>query len=77
MKNNAPFISCVSKINGTFIKNAEDLDVKMPMYNLIKYSKSYSKTSGTLRNYYKDFSIDPITNYESFQVQNKYYRKNS
>ena len=49
----------------------------MSMNNLIEYSKSYSKTSGTLRSYYKDISIDPITNYESFPVQNKYYRKNS
>ena len=47
LKNNAPFISCVSKINGTLIDNAEDLDVVMPMYNLIEYSKNCSKTSGT------------------------------
>ena len=29
-KNNAPFINCISKINGTLIDNAEDLDVAMP-----------------------------------------------
>ena len=40
-KNNAPFINCISKINGTKIDNAEDLDVVMPMYNLLEYSKSY------------------------------------
>ena len=33
-KNNAPFINCISKINGVKIDNAEDLDVVMPMYNL-------------------------------------------
>ena len=27
LKNNAPFRSCVSKINHTFIDNAEDLDI--------------------------------------------------
>ena len=48
LKNNAPFISCVSKIKGTLIDNAEDLDIAMPIYNLIEYSKNYSKTSGTL-----------------------------
>ena len=32
-KNNAPFISCISKINGVKIDNAEDLHVVMPMYN--------------------------------------------
>ena len=33
-KNNAPFINCISKINGLKIDNAEDLDVVLPMYNL-------------------------------------------
>ena len=46
-RNNAPFISCISKINGVSIDNAEDLDVVIPMYSLIEYSKNYSKTSGT------------------------------
>ena len=35
-KNNAPFINCISKINNVLIGNAEDLDVVMPMYNLLK-----------------------------------------
>ena len=42
-KNNAPFINCISKINGVQIDNAEDLDVVMPMYNLLEYSKNYKK----------------------------------
>ena len=45
-KNNAPFISCISKINGKLVKIPEDLDVVMPMYNLLEYSKNYQKTSG-------------------------------
>ena len=45
LKNNAPFISWISKINNTLIDNAEDLDIVIPMYNLIEYSKNYSKTS--------------------------------
>ena len=44
-KNNAPFINCISKINGIKIDNAEDLDVVMPMYNLLEYSKNYKKTT--------------------------------
>ena len=40
-KNNAPFINCISKINGAKIDNAEDSDVVMPMYNLLEYSKNY------------------------------------
>ena len=42
-KNNAPFINCISKINDIKIDNAEDLDVVMPMYNLLEYSKNYIK----------------------------------
>ena len=37
-KNNAPFINGISKINGIKIDNAEDLDVVMPMYNLLECS---------------------------------------
>ena len=47
-KSNAPFINCISKINGVKIDNAEDLDVVMPMYNLLEYSKNYRKTTGSL-----------------------------
>ena len=53
-KNNAPFINCISKINGIKIDNAEDLDVVMPKYNLLEYSKSYRKTTGSLWNNYRD-----------------------
>ena len=42
-KNNAKFINCISKINRVQIDNAEDLDVIMPMYNLLEYSKNYKK----------------------------------
>ena len=40
------------------IENAEDLDIVMPMYNLLKYSKNYSMTSGRLWNYYRDEIAD-------------------
>ena len=39
-KNNALFINCISKINGVQTENAEDLDLVMPMYNLLEYSKN-------------------------------------
>ena len=54
LKNKAPFISCISKINGELVENAEDLDIVMPMYNLLEYSKNYEKTSGSLFNCYRD-----------------------
>ena len=53
-KNNSPFISCISKINCVKIDNAEDLDVVLPMYNLLEYSKNHRKTTGSLWNNYRD-----------------------
>ena len=47
-KNTAPFRSCISKINNTFIDNAEDLDIVMPIYNLLEYSDKYSMTLESL-----------------------------
>ena len=43
LKNNAPFVSCISKIYGELVENAEDLDIVVPMYNLSEYSKNYEK----------------------------------
>ena len=54
LKNNAPFISCISKITSELVENTKDLDIVMPMYILLKYSKKYEKTSGSLFNYYRD-----------------------
>ena len=50
-KNNTPFINCISKINGVKIDNAEYLDVVMPKYKLLEYSKNYKKATGSLWNY--------------------------
>ena len=54
LKNNAPFVSCITRINGELIEDAGDLDIVMPMYNLLEYSKNYKKTIGSLYNYYRD-----------------------
>ena len=40
--------------NNTLIDNAEDLDIVMTMYNFIEYGKNYSKTTGSLWDYYRD-----------------------
>ena len=58
LKNNAPFISCISKINGVLVENAGNLDIVMPMYNLLGYSKNYSKTPASLWNYCRDELTD-------------------
>ena len=67
-KNNALFINCISKINDVKIDNAEDLDVLMPMYNLLEYYKNYRKTTGSLWKYYRDGPIDPLSS-ESFKYK--------
>ena len=54
LKNCAPFTNCISEINNAQIDNAKDIDIIMPMYNLIEYSNNISKTSGSLWQYCKD-----------------------
>ena len=53
-KNCAPFTNCISEINNTQIDNANDIDIVIPMYNLIEYSDNYAKTTGSLWQYCKD-----------------------
>ena len=52
-KNCAPFTNCISELNNTQIDNAKDIDIVMPMYNLIEYSDNYAKTTGSLWQYCK------------------------
>ena len=42
------------------------IDIVMPMYNLTEYSDNYTKTSGSLWQYYKDEPTDNLANSESF-----------
>ena len=51
LKIDAPYISCITRINNELIEDADDLDIVMPMYNLLEYSKNYRKTIGSLCNY--------------------------
>ena len=67
-QNNAQFINCISKINGVKIDNAEDLEIVMPMYYLLEYSKNYRKTTGSLWNYCRNEQSNPLSsNSESFK----------
>ena len=69
-RNNTPFINCISKIKNVLIDNAEDLDVVMPMYNLLGYSKNYRKTTDSLWNYYSNEPSDPLSsNFKSFKYK--------
>ena len=81
LKNNAPFVSCITRINGELIEDADDLDIVMPIYNLLEYSKNYRKTIGSLYNYYRDelsdvaddnnFDNIKVVNSEAFRYKNK------
>ena len=81
LKNNAPFVSCITRINGELIEDADDLDIDMSMYNLLEYSKNYRKTIGSLYNYYRDelsdyaddnnFDNIKVVNSNTFKYKNK------
>ena len=80
-KNNAPFVSCITRINGELIEDDDDLDIVVPMYNSLEYSKNYRKTLGSLYNYYRDqlsddaddnqFNNNKIVNSNTFKYKNK------
>ena len=72
--------NCISEINNTEIDNAKDIDIVMPMYNLIEYSDNYAKTTGSLWKYCKDiparnnnqivnFAADNLTDSFNFKVK--------
>ena len=85
LKTSAPFFNCILKINNQLIEDAQDLDVVMPMYILIYYSKNFRKTTGSFWNYYPDMpnsgyddeddererTFYPIKNSESFNYKTK------
>ena len=81
LKNNALFVSCITRINGELIEDADDLDIVMSMNNLLEYSKSYRKTIGSLYNYYRDelsddaddnnFDNIKLVNLNTFKYKNK------
>ena len=66
----APFINCISQINKTQLDNAKDIDIEMPMYNLIEYSDNYSKTSGSLWQHYEDILVVNNGNIAEFNGAN-------
>ena len=81
LKSNAPFVSCITRINGELIEDADDLDIVISMYNLLEYSKNYRKTIGSFYNYYRDelsddaddnnFDNIKIVNSNTFKYKNK------
>ena len=70
-KSCAPFTDCISEIINTQVDDAKDLDVGMPIYNLIEYAYNYSKTSGSLWQCYRDEPNTSLTDSESFKSKVK------
>ena len=54
LKNCAPFTKCNLEVNNDYVDTAENLDIVMPMYNLIEYSDNYQGSSATLYQYKRD-----------------------
>ena len=85
LKNSVPFFNCTLKTNSQLIEDAQDLDIVIPMYNLLYYSKNFRKTTGSFWNYYPDMPksghdnnanlrqriIYPIKDSESFKYKTK------
>ena len=76
LKNCAPFTKCNLEINDEHANTAENLDITMPMYNLIEYSDNYQDSSATLYQYKRDeppedSAIDDLTvnNSSSFKYK--------
>ena len=84
-KTSAPFFNCTLRINSQLTEDAQDLDIVIPMYNLLYYSKNFRKTTGSFWNYYPDMPksgrddnanlrqriIYPIKDSESFNYKTK------
>ena len=76
LKNCAPVTKCNLEINNEHIDTPENLDIVMPMYNLIEYSDNYQDSSATLYQYKRDEppeanAIDDLTvdNSNSFKYK--------
>ena len=66
MENNS-----IRKVRKTQVDNAQDIDIVIPMCDLIEYSEAYSKISGSLLQYYRDEpAIDKNINIINFPANN-------
>ena len=74
-KNCAPFTNCISEINNTQRDNCKDIDIVMPLYNLLKYSDNHAETSESLWQYYRDEPNDNLADSKSFKSKIKITEK--
>ena len=70
-KNCAPLTKCLTHINDKHVDSAENLDIIMPMFNLIEYSDNYSDTWGSLWQFKRDESpVAGAGNPDNFSTNN-------
>ena len=75
-KNCDPYIKCITKFDVTIIDDPADLDLVMPLYNLLEYSSSYSDTTVSLWFYTKVTNFyTNIANFKSFMYKVNYCKK--
>ena len=60
LRNCAPFTKCNLEINDEHVDTGENLDIAVPMYNLIEYLDNYQDSSATLYQYKRDEPPDDI-----------------
>ena len=60
-KNCAPFRTCDVTINDEHVEKAEDLDIVMPMCNLLEHSDNYQDSTGSLYLFKRDEPPDDNT----------------
>ena len=75
-KNNAPFMSCKTKINKTFIENTEDLDLVLSRYmSLWKYYKNKLNYDANEHNDAANYMINKnkttISKYFEYKTKNR------
>ena len=70
-KNWTSFTRCVTHINDEHVETAENLDIIMPMYNLIEYSDNYADSSGSLYQFKRDESpVNDVGNPNNVALDN-------
>ena len=70
-ENCAPFTNCISKVYNTQTDHARVIDVMIPKYISIEFSDNYSKTQGSVWQYYRDGPNGDITGSKPFQLKAK------
>ena len=76
LKNCAPFTTCNLEINDKHVDTAENLDIVMPMYNLIEYSDNYQDSSATICQYKRDEPPDNNVNLTADNAKSFKYKVN-